>query len=168
MSDLVFITFASVHQAQDARARVLEQSATGRLALGDAVIVTRDGSGHVAFDQRMASAAEGATAGALWGLLIGWTFFLPVAGMALGAATGGLNVGVEDHRIRIAAQALKPGEAGLFLLVRHADGGAIVAKLKDLGGSAISAPFDPAKEAAIKAALAPHITASPASEAGAP
>jgi len=73
----------------------------------------------------MHPAASGAVSGAFWGMLIGWLFLMPVAGAAVGAAGGALggsliDVGINDEDMRTQAnEALKPGTAGLFLLIRR-------------------------------------------------
>jgi uncharacterized membrane protein len=107
------------------RDKVLEMQKEYLIDLGDAVIATRDQNGRVHLNQLMHPAAGGALAGAFRGMLIGWLFLMPVAGAAVGAASGALggaltDVGINDDDMkRQANDALKPGTAGLFLLIRN-------------------------------------------------
>ena len=57
-------------------------------------------------------------------MLVGWLFLMPLAGATVGAAGGALggalvDVGINDQDMKQQAnEALKPGTAGLFLLIR--------------------------------------------------
>jgi uncharacterized membrane protein len=164
MSDLVFIAFPSEEKAEEVRHKVLEMQKDYLIEVGDAVIATRDAKGHVKLNQIMHTTAAGALGGAFWGMLIGWLFLMPLAGAALGAASGAVggaltDVGINDAKMKQAAQALKPGEAGLFLLIRKMTTDKVLADLQGIGGTVISTSFDHAKEDALKAALAPHVPA---------
>ena len=48
------------------------------------------------------------------------------------------DVGIRDDKMKLAAQALKPGEAGLFLLIRKMTTDKVLADLKGVGGTVIS------------------------------
>ena len=64
---------------------------------------------------------------------------------------------------RQANEALKPGTAGLFLLIRKMTTDKVLEDLKGTGGMVIRTSFDHAKENALRAALAAHVPApSPA------
>jgi uncharacterized membrane protein len=163
MSDLVFIAFDNEKQAEEVRDKVLEMQKEYLIDIGDAVIATRDQNGRVHLNQLMHPAAGGALAGAFWGMLIGWLFLMPVAGAAVGAAGGALggalvDVGISDDDMkRQANEALTPGTAGLFLLIRKMTADKVLEDLKGVGGKVIRTSFDHAKEDALKAALAAHV-----------
>ena len=163
MSDLVFIAFDSEKKAEEVRDKVLEMSKEYVIDIGDAVIVTRDEKGRVKLNQFMHPAAGGAVSGAFWGMLIGWLFAMPLAGAAFGAAGGALgaslvDVGINDQDMkRQANEALKPGAAGLFLLIRKMTTDKVLEDLKGVGGTVIKTSFDHAKEEALKEALKPHL-----------
>ena len=162
MSDLVFISFPSEAKAEEVRQKILDMQSDYLIEVGDAVIATKDEKGRVKLNQLVHTTAIGATGGAFWGLLVGWIFLMPLAGAAIGAASGALSgaltdVGIRDDKMKQAAQALKPGEAGLFLLIRKMTTDKVLADLKGVGGTVISSSFDHEKEEALKAALAPHI-----------
>ena len=123
MSDLIFISFPSEAKAEEVRQKILEMQKDYLIEVGDAVIATKDAKGRVKLNQLMHPTGFGAASGALWGTLIGWLFLMPLAGTAIGAASGAIggaltDVGISDPKMKEAAQALKPGEAGLFLLIR--------------------------------------------------
>lgn len=164
MSDLVFIAFPSEAKAEEIRTKILELQKDYLIEVGDAVVATKDAKGHIRLNQLMHTTAAGAVSGAFWGLLIGWLFLMPLPGAALGAAAGALggslaDVGIQDAKMKEAAQALKPGEAGLFLLIRKMTTDKVLADLQGVGGTVISTSFDHVKEDALKAALAPHVPA---------
>ena len=99
-------------------------------------------------------------------MLIGWLFMMPVAGAALGAAGGALggslvDVGINDQDMkRQANEALKPGAAGLFLLIRKMTTDKVLEDLKGVGGTVIKTWFDHTKEEALKEALKPRSPAA--------
>ena len=168
MSDLVFIAFDSEKKAEEVRDRVLSMQREYLIDIGDAVIATRDENGRVKLNQLMHPAGAGAVSGAFWGMLIGWLFLMPLAGAAVGAAGGALggalvDVGINDEDMkRQANEALKPGTAGLFLLIRKMTTDKVLEDLKGVGGTVIKTSFDHAKEEALKTALAAHILVDPA------
>ena len=164
MSDLVFISFPSEAKAEEVRRKILDMQADYLIEIGDAVIATKNAKGHVKLNQLIHTTALGATSGAFWGLLIGWLFLMPLVGAALGAAGGAIggamiDVGIQDAKMKEAAQALQPGQAGLFLLIRKMTTDKVLADLKGIGGTVVSSSFDHAKEESLKAALAPHVPA---------
>ena len=162
MSDLVFIAFPSEEKAEEVRAKILAMQQDYLIEIGDAVIAIKDASGRVKLNQLLNTTAAGAASGAFWGLLIGFLFLVPIAGAAVGAASGALggamaDVGINDDKMKAAAQALQPGQAGLFLLIRKMTTDKVLAELQGIGGTVVSTSFDHAKEDALRAALAPHV-----------
>src|SRR5271166_1595751 len=168
MSDLVFIAFDTEKKAEEVRDKVLGMQREYLIEVEDAVIATRDDKGRVKLNQLVHPAAGGAVSGAFWGMLIGWRFLMPVAGAAVGAAGGALggalvDVGINDQDMRTEAnEALKPGTAGLFLLIRKMTTDKVLEDLKGVGGVVIRTSFDHAKENALKEALAGHVATEPA------
>jgi uncharacterized membrane protein len=115
----------------------------------------------------MHPAATGAMSGAFWGMLIGWLFLMPVAGAAVGAASGALggslvDGGIDDQEMKTQAnEALKPGTAGLFLLIRKMTTDKVLEDLKGVGGTVVRTSFDHAKENALREALAGQVLTEP-------
>jgi uncharacterized membrane protein len=163
MSDLLFIAFDTEEQAEAVRDKVLEMQSEYRIEVDDAVVVVRDQNGRVKLNQLMHPLAGGTLAGAFCGTLIGWLFLLPIAGAAVGAAGGALggalvDVGINDQDMKQQAnEALKPGTAGLFLLIRNMTTDKVLEDFKGVGGTVIRTSFDHAKENALRAALAAHV-----------
>ena len=165
MTDLVFIPFPSEAKAEEVRQKILDMQKDYLIEVGDAVIATKDEQGRVKLNQLVHTTATGAAGGALWGTLIGMLFLMPLAGAAIGAASGAVggaltDFGINDDQMKKAAQALKPGEAGLFLLIRKMTTDKVLADLKGIGGTVVSTSFDHTKEEQLKAALAPVVPAS--------
>jgi uncharacterized membrane protein len=164
MSDLVFIAFPSEQKAEEVREKVLEMQKEYLIELGDAVVAVKDDKGRIKLNQLMNTTAAGALSGALWGTLIGLIFLNPLLGTAIGAASGALSgsladVGINDQFMKDAAEALQPGTAGLFLLVRKMTTDKVLADLKGVGGTVMRTSFDESKEAALREALAGHVAA---------
>jgi uncharacterized membrane protein len=89
---------------------------------------------------------------------------VPLVGTALGAASGALSgkltdVGINDQFMKDAAQALQPGSAGLFLLIRKMTADKVLEDLRGVGGTVMRTSFDHTKEAALREALADHTAA---------
>ncbi|MFO1146813.1 MAG: DUF1269 domain-containing protein [Alsobacter sp.] len=167
MSDLVFIAFPTEAKAEEVRNRVLELQREYLIELGDAVVVVKDPQGHIKLNQLMNTTVAGAASGALWGTLIGMLFLMPLVGTAVGAASGALggaltDVGINDKFMKEAAEALQPGTAGLFLLIKKMTADKVLADLKGVGGVVMKTSFDETKEAALRAALAAASSAAPA------
>jgi uncharacterized membrane protein len=170
MSDLVFIAFESEQKAEEVRKRVLELQREYLIELGDAVVVVKDETGHIKLNQMINLTATGAASGALWGTLVGFIFMMPLIGAAVGAASGALggklgDYGINDQFMKEAAEALKPGSAGLFLLIRKMTADKVLADLKGVGGVVMRTSFDEAKERQLREALAAAQTVAPATPA---
>jgi len=170
VSDLVFIAFPNEQKAEEVREKLLALQKEYLIELGDAVIV-KDDKGRVKLNQMMNLTAAGALSGAFWGMLIGLIFLMPLVGTALGAASGALggalsDTGINDDFMKDAAQALIPGSAGLFLLIRKMTTDKVLADLEGVGGTVLRTSFDHTNEQALRDALAGHAateqTAQPA------
>jgi uncharacterized membrane protein len=159
MSDLVFIAFPSEQKAEEVRGKIVAMQKEYLIELGDAVVAVKDAEGRIKLNQMMNTTATGALSGAFWGTLVGFVFLSPLVGAAIGAASGALggrltDVGINDQFMKDAANALKPGTAGLFLLVRKMTTDKVLADLKGVGGTVMRTSFDETKESALREALA--------------
>src|SRR4051812_39762655 len=110
--------------------------------------------------------AEITNEGAFWGSLIGLIFLMPLAGAALGAASGTLggyltDVGIDDKWMKETAAAIKPGTAALFVLVRKVTADKVLEGLRGEGGTVMKTSLDHTKEGALQAALANVQAAAP-------
>jgi uncharacterized membrane protein len=105
------------------------------LQLEDAAYAYKDDQGKVRIHQAVSLTGAGAASGALWGTLIGMLFFMPVAGLAIGAGTGALagklsDVGINDDTIRQIGDQLQQGKAAVFLLARSATADRVIEAIK--------------------------------------
>jgi uncharacterized membrane protein len=89
MSDLVVIAFPTEAKAEEVRQKLLGMQKEYLIELGDAVIAVKDAQGRLKLNQLINTTAAGAVSGTFWGTLIGLIFMMPLAGAAIGAASGG-------------------------------------------------------------------------------
>ena len=124
MSDLVVLGFPNKERAE----QVMDVAASlGRqelLDLEDAALVWRTPDGKVKVQQSISTVGMGAAGGALWGMLLGLLFLVPLFGMAVGAAAGAAtaklaDIGIDDRFIKETAATITPGTAAIFALVRR-------------------------------------------------
>ena len=95
---------------------------------------------------------------------------MPLAGAALGAASGALagyltDVGIDDKSMKDIAAVIEPGTAALFVLARKVTADKVLEGLKGEGGTVLKTSLDHTKEAALQAALAGVQAVVPASAA---
>jgi uncharacterized membrane protein len=168
MSDLVVIAFPTEAKAEDVRQKLLGMQKEYLIELGDAVVAVKDAQGRIKLNQLLNTTAVGAVSGAFWGSLIGLIFLMPLAGAAIGAASGTLggylsDIGIDDKWMKDTAAAIQPGTAALFVLVRKVTADKVLDGLKGEGGTVMKTSLDHTKEAALQAALAGVQATVPAS-----
>ena len=166
MSDLIVIAFQTEAKAEEVRQKLLTMQKEYLIELGDAVIAVKDAQGRIKLNQLLNTTATGAVSGAFWGSLIGLIFLMPLAGAALGAASGTLggyltDVGIDDKWMKTTAAAIQPGTAALFLLVRKVTADKVLEGIRGEGGTVMKTSLDHTKEAALQAALAGAQAAAP-------
>ena len=159
MSDLVVIAFPSEAKAEEVRKKILDLQKDYLIELGDAAIAVKQADGSVRPNQLINTTAAGAVSGTFWGTLVGLIFLVPLAGAAIGAASGALggwltDVGVNDAFMKEVADSLQPGDAALFLLIRKFTADKVLEDLKGVGGKVLRTSFDHTKEDALRNALA--------------
>jgi len=123
LSDLLVIEFPSEEKAEGVRELLLAMQQEYLIELGDAVVAVKDANGRIKLHQLFQPVKQGAVSGLLWGSLIGLLFMMPVAGAAIGAASGAIggrltDLGINDDFKREVARTLQSGNAALFLLIR--------------------------------------------------
>ena len=151
MSDLLVIEFPSEAKAEGVREMLLAMHKEYLIVPGDAVVVVKD--------QLFQPVAHGTVSGRLWGSLIGLIFMMPLAGAAIGAASGALggrlaDLGINDDFMKQAARTLQSGNAALFLLIRKMTTDKVLAALRGAGGTVLRSSFDETKQEALEVALA--------------
>ena len=159
MDDLVVIAFQSESKAEEVRQKLLGMQKDYLIELGDAVIAVKQPNGKVKLNQIFHPTAAGAVSGTFWGMLIGWLFLMPLAGAALGAASGAIggamtDLGIDDQFMKEIGKTLHSGNAALFVLIRNLTADKVLADLKGVGGTVLRTSFDHTKEEALRQALA--------------
>jgi uncharacterized membrane protein len=139
MSDLVAVLFDDESTAFEMRAAVVRMQREYLIELEDAVVVSKDEKEKVKLHQALNLTAAGAAGGGFWGLLIGTLFFMPIAGVAVGAGAGAISgllsdAGISDDFMREVGQGFKPKTAALFLLIRKMTADKVLAGLKEFRG----------------------------------
>lgn len=158
MSNLVVILFEGAEDAGDAFEALEEIQNTGNLEIEDSAVIVKDSSGKVDVQNTMASGTKtGIVGGGLIGLLLGGIFF-PLAGLALGAAAGGLiskaaDLNVDQKFINDVTEQLEPDSSALFVIVGRGNPAAAIAALRQFKGKVLqtSLPFEVVES--LKAAL---------------
>ena len=125
MSNLFVLGFDNEYEARAFGDKVGNLVRERLLVLDDAAMVTRDAEGKPHVDHGKHLVGAGAMGGAFWGMLFGLIFLMPLFGMAVGAAFGALggklgDIGLDKQVLEEIGDAIKPGQAGWFLLVRQA------------------------------------------------
>jgi uncharacterized membrane protein len=161
MADLVVIAYSSEARAEEVRGKLLEMQKEYLLELEDACIAVKHEDGKIKLNQLVNPVGPLAVSGAFWGSIIGLMFAMPLAGAALGAASGALSgaltdLGINDNFMKEAAEAISPGSAALFLLIRKMTTDKVLAHLEGTGGTVLRTSFDHTNEEALRAALAGH------------
>jgi len=128
------------------------------LQLQDAAYAYRDDKGKVRIHQAVSLTGAGAASGALWGTLIGMLFLVPVAGLAIGAATGAIggklaDVGINDDTIKQIGSQLEQGRAAVFLLARSATVDKVIDALKPYNPTVIQTNLTKEREEELVQAL---------------
>ena len=159
MSDLVAIIYPNEQKAEDVRQRLLKLQKEYLIAIDDAVIAVKTDGGHIKLNQLVNTTVTGAASGSFWGLLVGAIFLNPLLGVALGAASGALSgvltdYGINDAFMKELAGNIQPGNAVLFVLIRHMTANKVLKEIQDAGGTVLKTSLDDRKEQALREALA--------------
>ena len=159
MSDLLAIEFSSEAKAEGVRETLLATQREYLIELSDAVVAVKDADGRVKLNQLFQPVAQGAVSGMFWSSLIGLLFMMPLAGAAVGGASGVLrsrltDLGINEDFIKQAARTLQSGNAALFLLIRKMTADKVIAALHGAGGTVMRSSFDETKDEALREALA--------------
>ena len=146
MATLFAIVYPSKDQATSAfdQAKALENA--GYMKIMEQALISKDDSGEIKIGDEKHPVLKGAGIGAVVGVLTGAIFLIPVAGLALGAAVGGLlgrhgKSGAEDdfHKFQQTVTAeLQPGGGAILLLIQTDAPDRVVNDLGRFGGKLIS------------------------------
>ena len=162
MAELVVIAFPNEAKAEEVRQKLLAMQKECLIELGDAVIAVKDDQGRIKLNQLLNTTAAGAVSGAFWGSLIGLIFLMPVAGAAIGAASGAIggkltDIGINDKWIKEVASSIPPGGSALFVLVRNSQNERVLPELAKLGGTVIKTSLTDEQQKALEDALSSKV-----------
>ena len=125
MTVLTVWRFDSPYGAQNALDLLERLRKEDLLQLDDAAVVTwPEDRKKPKTEQLRSTAGIGVLGGSFWGLLFGLLFFVPLLGMAAGAAIGALSAsfidfGIDDRFIRDVRDKVTPGTSALFLMTSN-------------------------------------------------
>lgn len=122
MSELVVLGFDDEADADAFIGKLEQMDKEHIVGLQDLAKVTRTADGKTKIKQGYNLVAIGAMNGAFWGMLIGLIFWVPWLGAVVGAASGAIggkltDIGINDDFIKETAEAIAPGQAGVFMLI---------------------------------------------------
>ncbi len=144
MATLVAIGYPDQGTAQQALETVHKLEAELIIQADQVAAISRDQEGklHTYTGHGAAGTSGGAAIGGLWGFLFGLLFFIPFAGLAIGAGMGALFGHFGENAIDKQFQQqvrdyLKPGTSALFMVIEQATPDKAVAALEQYGGTVI-------------------------------
>jgi uncharacterized membrane protein len=160
MSTLAAIAYPDQTTAAEAAAALQQMEKEYSIVLQDVAWVTKSQDGKLTLHQGDGSTRVGALGGAVWGFIVGLVFLAPLAGIALGAATGALaghlsNYGIDDKWIKEVAGAIPPGGSALFVMARNTDQEQVFPEMAKFGGTVIRTNLSTEQQQALEEALAP-------------
>ena len=148
MSTLTVITFGNTTDAGEALTRLQRIQHDDQISINDSAVIVKDENGEIDIkDGHHRSVTTGAiVGGALGGFML---LFAPVAGIAIGAAGGGLvgkllDTGVEPTFVKQVSEEIQPGTSALFVETERGNLEAALAALRPLKGTVYhtSLPLD--------------------------
>jgi len=94
----------------------------------------------------------------VWGTLIGMLFLVPVAGLAVGAASGALagklaDIGINDDTIKQIGGQLEQGKAAVFVLAKSATVDRVIDAIKPYNPTVIQTNLSKDREEELVKAL---------------
>jgi uncharacterized membrane protein len=168
--ELVVLGFKEMEKADQVVPELEAMQREGLLDLADWARVIKRPDGKIDVRQATSTAGAGAAGGALWGMLFGLLFLMPLAGLAIGAITGGImgklaDYGIDDKFIKEVGSQITPGSSALFVYVVRATGDRVVERLKPFNPTLIRTSMANDAEARLRAALeaTPSAEGAPAS-----
>jgi uncharacterized membrane protein len=157
MATLTAWKFGSPYGADDALGTLEKLQGEGLIQVQDAAVVSWEPGRKKPKTRDLQSMKKaGALGGGFWGLLFG--FFVPILGLAIGAATGALmgslaKAGISDAFIDRVREKVTPGTSALFLLSSDAVMDRVTAEFSGTGAELISTNLSADQEAQLRDAF---------------
>ena len=158
MSTLAVIAYPDQGTAAEAAAALQRMQKELLIELEDVAWVTKTQDGKMKLHQSLGLTGAGAAGGALWGFVFGLLFLVPIAGLALGAATGALaghmsDYGIEDNWIKEVAASIQPGGSALFVMARNTNQERVLPEMAKFGGTVLKTNLTSEQQQALEEAL---------------
>ena len=158
MSTLIVIAYPEEDRAVEVLTTLKQLRSKDLIDLDDAFYVTKDKEGDTKVHHSVHLTRKGAGWGALGGLLIGALFFVPVAGLLVGAATGAMAVkladlGIDHQFVKDLSAQLQPNSSAIFILARIVEPDEVIAALRPYGGTILQTTLSEEAEEDLRANL---------------
>jgi uncharacterized membrane protein len=158
MPEIVVLGFSDVSQADQVIPELQKLHTEALIDLADWARVIRNADGKVDVRQATNTTGTGAAGGALFGMLIGLLFLMPLAGLAVGAITGAIvgkfsDYGIDDKFINEVGGQLAPGTSALFLYVVRMTEDKVTDRLRSYQPTLVRTSLSSEAEAKLKAEL---------------
>ncbi len=144
MATLVAIGYPEQGTAQQALETVHQLEGELIIQAQQVAAISRDQEGHLHTHTGSggSTTAGGAAMGGFWGFMFGLLFFVPFAGLALGAGMGALfghfgEKGIDKAFQQQVRDYLKPGTSALFMVIDQVTPDKAIAALQQYGGTVI-------------------------------
>ncbi|AKB42892.1 MULTISPECIES: DUF1269 domain-containing protein [Methanosarcina] len=158
MSDLIVFAFPSETGASEMDETIHQLKKEELMVLADAATVVRKPDGKIKVKQATNLVGAGAVGGAFWGMLIGFLFWVPWLGLAIGAVTGAItgklsDYGINDDFIKEVGETIQPGGSALFLLISKWTEDKSLEKLNKFNATIVRTSLSKEEELKLKAAF---------------
>lgn len=158
MSTLAVIAYDGKDTASQAAQALARMQKEFLIELEDVAWVTKSPEGKLKLHQGTSLTGVAASGGALWGFVFGLLFLAPLAGMAIGAATGAIvghfsDIGIDDKWIKEVAASIPNGGSALFVLARNAQQERVLPEMAKFGGKVLKTSLSEDQQAALEDAL---------------
>lgn len=155
MTTFVVWKYDDPTMAEHATSVLKEAAAEGIVKIEDhAVITWEPGAAKPTLHHSHDSQWSGTGLGAFWGLLVGALFFVPVLGIAAGAAIGALAkateaVGISKAQLEQIRSEVTPGTSALFAVTDSADLDRLGERFHGLGGHLVTTNLTAAEKSTL-------------------
>ncbi len=158
MSTLAVISYPQENTAGEAAAKLAQMQKEFLIELQDIAWVTKKADGKLKLHQGTSLTGVAAAGGAMWGFIFGLIFLVPIAGMAIGAATGAIagklsDYGIDDKWIKEVAASIPAGGSALFVMARNTNAERVLPEMAKFGGTVIRTNLTAEQQEALETAL---------------
>jgi len=158
MSTLAVIAYPQQDTAAQAAASLAKMQKEYLIELEDIAWVTKKPDGKLKLHQGTSLTGIAASGGAMWGFIFGLLFLAPLAGMAIGAAAGGVvghfsDLGIDNKWIKEVSSAIPAGGSALFVLARNSQNERVLPEMAKFGGTVLKTSLSDEQQAALEEAL---------------